>query len=109
MEEINNIFLGAAPNDGTGDEIRVGGDIINANFTELDRRSRPQFGYNFKCKGSQGGVPNIAISYEKGDIFFGKISIDTYVNAAMWKGNNLEDTEDYILLSWVTIDEENQI
>jgi hypothetical protein len=30
-----NIGIGAAPNDGTGDTLRVGGDKINDNFIEL--------------------------------------------------------------------------
>lgn len=36
---IKTIKLGAQPNDGTGDPLRNGGQIINDNFAELDQRT----------------------------------------------------------------------
>ncbi|RON86747.1 hypothetical protein [Pseudomonas fluorescens] len=36
---LPKINLGAAANDGTGDPLRTGGQIINANFDELDQRT----------------------------------------------------------------------
>lgn len=35
---IQDINLGSAPNDGTGDGLRTGGEKINSNFRELDQR-----------------------------------------------------------------------
>lgn len=36
MANINDIYLGVSPNDGTGDELRTGGQIINDNFAYVD-------------------------------------------------------------------------
>jgi len=63
-----SIFLGSAPNDGTGDTKRIGGDIINDNFDEI-------FG---------------AISFETGGTL--GVSFDILGNVTFNKKLNIEDT-----------------
>lgn len=110
FEEIQPIILGTTPNDGTGDKIRVGGGKINSNFTELDKRTRAcAYGkLTLFMKGNQDGVANEGLNAEKGDIFRGQISASTVYLAALWKGNDLDDVEDFIPILQVEIDEENR-
>lgn len=46
---IDPIHLGSAPNDGTGQNLRSGGQVINNNFSELDARTA-----NAQAKAEQG-------------------------------------------------------
>lgn len=39
MTALTSVGLGAAPDDGNGDTLRVGGQAINANFSELESRT----------------------------------------------------------------------
>lgn len=77
MTELQEINLGAGPDDGTGDNIRAGGEKIKANFTELDKRTkRVEFGtlQIFKAQG------NTLTTLENGDKFKGLWYGENWVN-----------------------------
>lgn len=65
---IQPINIGSAPNDGTGQDLRSGGAVINANFQELDRR----------VDGKQDGSPHLSALAGAGDV--GVQSVPVYAN-----------------------------
>ena len=76
-----NIGIGAAPNDGTGDTLRVGGDKINDNFIELYGFGNFRGAYDASVNAypSSGGS-GTAGAIQAGDEWYVSVSGDLDIN-----------------------------
>lgn len=77
------IGIGAAPNDGTGDSLRVGGDKINDNFTELynDRSVTREINRTWSA----------ALLFDKNEITYEAHTMDDDISYTVAGGSNLVD------------------
>lgn len=80
------IGLGSAPNDGTGEEARSAGQIINANFSELYGRFVTLNGNLFGFRKAPGNTGSV---YEAGDtIFHGYWAVNDYIFRSVFQGGD---------------------
>jgi len=63
MAQINIIDLGTIPNDGTGDVLRFGGQIINDNFAELNLKKLEAGTFVGSASDLDARISNIEIDY----------------------------------------------
>ncbi len=68
------INIGSTPDDGTGDDLRTGGDKINDNFTELYAAVAALFNVDILTVSTTGGTITLNFGSEEMRIFVGSAS-----------------------------------